>query len=1553
MKAYLASSHRAICFRPIWLAWLCIAAFTAAPLAAQEEWTSVGAAKIDITPSYPIRLTGYGNRMRESEGVEEPIWAKAIAIGADEGDGPAVLITVENCGVPEGLVSQVAKVLEESHKIPRERIVVSSSHSHSAPWVNGFAPYLFGAPTPPDHQAHVDQYSKELVEKMVAVAREAIAARRPAKLGWATGSVGFAMNRRAMKEGVYQGFGVQPDGPVDHRLPILAAKDKEGKLVAVVANYACHCTTVTGDFNLISGDWLGHAMKRIEADHPGCISLITIGCGADANPEPRGLVEQCHEHGAAFAKEVKRLLAGELTPVSPKLRARLQWIELPFADLPTREEWEQRAKEPGAVGYHAKEFLAKLDRGEKIPTSLPYVISTWTFGDDLAMVFLAGEVVVDYAINIGEQFKKEKIWVTAYANDVPCYIASRRVLREGGYEADYSMIFYARPTRLAGEAEDLILDGVQKLLPHSFYGEKKAYNFPGPVSPEESLKRFTLHPDLQIELVAAEPLVLDPIMIDWSPDGRMWVCEMADYPTGKFGGMEPCGRVRVLTDEDGDGKYDSSKIFLDGINFPTSIKVWRDGVLVTSAPNLFFGRDRNGDGVADEVTDLYVGFEAGNPQHRVNGLQWSLDNTLALANGYAPGTAKSIKTGKTVSLAGRDIFIQPDTGEIFPEMGLTQYIRSRDDWGLWYGNNNVNPLWTYPIEDRYLQRNPRVVSPGTALAPPQAGTLPVYPTSRTLTRFNDFHTANHFTSACSPMVYRDRLLGEEFYGNIFICEPVHNLVNRQVVVKQGVHLRTDRAPQERSSEFLSSSDNWFRPTYTVTGPDGALYVVDMYRQVIEHPEWVPGDWQRKLDLRAGEERGRIYRIFPKTQRPRAIPKFDRATTEELISHLENPSGTVRDLATQTLIWRGNQTANEPLRKVVRESRAPLARLHALSALRALEGLDEATLLAGLDDAEPGVVRLTLRFSEPWAKKSKAIGEKIVSLANHADERVRFSAALALGEVETFEAAKALSQLLVKEGASPFFQAAILTSIGPSHLETVLSETLAAASEAPHVASACEFLISELARTKPEAIAGAAGRLLAAEGPLTARQLGLAAGLLQGGAAEREAIEKQLAPLQKRAEAVIGDAAAPLELRLAAMRFAALFQRTTAKPEWLNGRLAPQEPVELQLAAVSAATNRPYPDAPALLLEGWASHSPTLRRRILEQLLPRAEWAQAVVDAIEAKTIAGQQLDADLRRRLVEHPNEAIRNRAAALLSAPGDADRAALVASYQDVIEMQGDAGRGREVFARKCATCHVAEGKGHAVGPDLASLADRSAPTLLVAILDPNRAVEQKYVEYLVAVADGRQLVGMLRRETPGHVVLAAAENREITIARGDIEEIRASTKSLMPEGLEKEITKQELADLITFVQQQKPPAKSFFGNSPRTIAADEQGVLTLPADSASVHGPSLQYEPQYGNLGQWTSPADFGVFRGRIAKAGRYQVTLLYSAPPDVAGNRYRVECGEAALEGAVLASSGWTDYRPRDAGILELPAGEFELTVRSAGEIKGALFDLRAITLTPVGR
>ena len=457
---------------------LSVLAISPIPLASAEQTTPVGVARIDVTPDGPIRLTGYASRKAESEGVAGRLWAKALAIGADGGDGPAVLLMVENCGVPRSVTAEVASRLQAKAGVKPERLVVCSTHTHAGPWLGDFAPALFADPLPPEHRAHMEQYQRQLIQKMEQVAMAALAVRKPARLSWAEGVAKFAMNRRPITPaGQCQRMGATPGGPVDHSLPVLCATDTNGKIVAIVINYACHCTTLGGDFNRIHGDWAGMAQQYIEQQHPGALAMVCIGCGADANPEPRGKLEMTAIHGREIADEVSRLLRGKLTPLSPTLTARRLQFELPFDQPPTRADIQQRAaaaSRPKATdtekrrGSPAAAVLKEMDRGGQPPTGIGYGVTTWSFGDDLAMVFLPGEVVVDFALRLKRELNASRLWVTAYANDVPCYIVSRRVLDEGGYEPDSSMIYYGRLSRLSPLGEDRVIDAARSLLPKTF-----------------------------------------------------------------------------------------------------------------------------------------------------------------------------------------------------------------------------------------------------------------------------------------------------------------------------------------------------------------------------------------------------------------------------------------------------------------------------------------------------------------------------------------------------------------------------------------------------------------------------------------------------------------------------------------------------------------------------------------------------------------------------------------------------------------------------------------------------------------------------------------------------------------------------------------------------------------------------------------------------------------------------------------------------------------------------------------------------------------------------
>ncbi len=431
--------------------------------AREPEALSIGVARRDITPSYPIRITGYAARSGMTTHRSQTLWAKALALGTDR-QQPRILITVDNCGVPARVVEEVARRLAAEPGVRREHFAVASSHTHSAPMIRGFAENIFVRDLTPEEAAASDRYTAEIADHLEAVARDALRSRRPGRLFRAEGGTGFAANRRTA------------GGPVDQSVPILVARELDGRVRAVVANYACHCTTLGHLVTQHHGDWAGFAQEAIEANHPGAVAMITIGCGADANPSPRGGDDHgmgfARQHGRALAAEVAYLASGTMEPLETLPRGASRRFDLPFQALPDAAGWEARAKQDGIVGHHARKNLARLARGEALPTALPYFVQTWAFGDRLVMVFLAGEVVVDYALRLKREYAADRLWVTAYANDVPCYIPSRRILAEGGYEAETSLWYYDRPARFSPDIEDLIHAQLAEILPRALRVER-------------------------------------------------------------------------------------------------------------------------------------------------------------------------------------------------------------------------------------------------------------------------------------------------------------------------------------------------------------------------------------------------------------------------------------------------------------------------------------------------------------------------------------------------------------------------------------------------------------------------------------------------------------------------------------------------------------------------------------------------------------------------------------------------------------------------------------------------------------------------------------------------------------------------------------------------------------------------------------------------------------------------------------------------------------------------------------------------------------------------
>jgi putative membrane-bound dehydrogenase-like protein len=1371
--------------------------------AAQAETLyDVGVARVDITPAYPIRLSGYAVRTKESEGIEQHLFAKAMAIGSDR-EGAALLVTVDNLAVPGYLIDELAERLKDTG-VTRGRLVVNASHTHCGPCLTGAAINIFGKPMLPEQQATVDRYTRELLDDLEKVCLAALADRNASKLAWGLGEVGFSANRRTR------------GGPVEHVMPMLTVTGRDGKLRAIVVDYACHGTTLPGQFNKVCGDWIGYAQESIEQRHPGVVAMVTIGCSGDANPEPRGTLALAQQHGRAIATEVDRVLgSNRLTPLHEPLATQFKRIDIAFDPLSSREKFEELAKRRDAIGGNARIQLAILSSGKPVPTSLPYPIETWTFGDQLAMVFLAGEVVVDYDLRLKHDFDAVRLWVCGYSNDVPCYIPSKRILKEGGYEAEGAMTYYARPARLSPGTENDILREVMRQLPSSFRTSQSLDEYPLPKSPEESRRAWRTREDMTVELVASEPLIESPIAIDWGPDGKLWVLEMIDYPNGLHENMVPGGRVKVLESTHHDGHYDKATIFLDHLTRPTGLMVWGKGALICAAPDILYAEDSNGAGHADIVKKLFTGFGPQNEQWLLNGLAPGLDGWIYGASSISNGPIEVVGGNSTIDLGNRDFRMHPDTFEFEPAAGRTQYCRVRDDWGNWFGNDNSNLLWHYPIAEHYLRRNPYVTAPRTqVLVPAGYDVNQLYPASRILARFNNPGDAGRTTSACGPSIYRDELLGSEFEGNALICEPVHDMVMRLKLSRRGVTFSGKRAEDNAHSEFLASTDNWSRPVQTRTGPDGALWVVDMYRFVIEHPRWIPPERLATLDIRAGADMGRIYRVYPKDHAPRDVTDLISRSSADVAKLMDSPNGTFRDMVQVELTRRQDAASVPALVELARSARRGSARVQAMWTLAALNSLKPELVRLALSDADPDVRCNGLRLAEPFLQKSSDFGPRVAALADDPQLIVRYQAALTLGDWHDPRAAEALAKIALRDGKDAYVRAAVLSSATPYPVEilyrllagqpqTDLVGQLVATAGAVVDERGLGLLIATIAPKKDEPIA--AWHFVALAGAMDAidrRKIAL-------GEIEKSSDEsaREAAGQCRRILQAAGPAAR--DSKSTSVRIAAIGLLGRGGPiedadlRMLGGLLDLQTPAALQQAALSALTRDQDVRVVQMLLADWPAASPGLRSTFLEMILARPRWVRTLLDAMEHQKVKAGDITASARARLLASPEDDIRSRAQALFSAAHPSSRQQVLEQFRPALSLKGDFNRGHAIFAKTCTACHQLQGEGNVVGADLTALTDRSPQALMIDILDPNAAVDGRFVDYVVELRDGRTLSGIIADESAGGMTVVQGNGIRDKVLRRDIIRLRSTGLSLMPDGLEAGMTPQDLADLMAYVAQ------------------------------------------------------------------------------------------------------------------------------------------------------
>lgn len=1116
--------------------------------------------------------------------------------------------------------------------------------------------------------------------------------------------------------------------------------------------------------------------------------------------------------------------------------------------------------------------------------------------------------------------------------------------------------FHSRHLWVQNETTDTLPD----LVDRRSFSDLLANVQPEAKRPDAALKSISVRPGLRVELVAAEPLVEDPVAIAWGADGKLWVVEMRDYPLGMDGKGKPGSRVRFLEDRNGDGRYDKATVFLDGLSYATGVMPWRDGVLVTAAPLIFFARDTNGDGKADQRETLFEGFGEVNQQHRVNGLRWGLDNWVHAANGDGGGKIRCGKTGDVVDIGGRDVRIRPDEGILDPQSGQAQFGIAQDDWGNWFGGANWLPIWHYAIHDEYLRRNPHFAPPAPRVYVVEQAQ--VYPTSRTTERFNDFEHVNRTTSTCGLEVYRDTLFGSEYYGNAFVCEPVHNLVMRAVMVPDGATFKGHRAPGEDASEFFSSTDNWCRPVMARTGPDGALYIVDMYREVIEHPEYIPKEVQMRLRLRAGDDKGRIYRVVPVHTPLRTVPRLSDAPSSELVRHLESENGSIRDMAHQLLVERQDQSVVPLLEALAGAGTLAQVRLQALCVLDGLGAISEPVIARALVDGHAAVRRHAIRLAEPYLAQWESVARGVLDLATDSDPFVRLQTAYSLGAWNDRRGSDVLAALAKADRSNPHLFSAFVSSVNGYNIGILadaivdLSIDESAASEVRSQLIQMAVGVSVNSGTR-DALRLIAQRLTTKVGNrYEPWQFAVLGEFLEGLTAanvspETLDVNEQIVQMAELAREVSHNDSADETQRAAALSLLGLdpIQRERDLA-LLSELLNPKNPETITLAALQAMGKTGDDRVAAMLLNIWPDATPNMRGRMLDVIMSRDPWLDALVDALEQGRVTLCEVDAAHRQKLIGHRRSDIRDRAARLLVDVVNPDRQAVIAQYSAAATTPGQFLRGRHIFRERCASCHRLGSIGHPVGPDLAAITDRSPGGLIESIIDPNRSVETRYFDYSVETNDFQTHNGILAEESANSITLRAANGVSVTLLRNEIESMQSTMRSPMPDGLEEGLSVEDMANLIAFILDYRLKPKHFDGNSPKALTPGADGAFRLTATHAEVYGSTLVFEEKNQNLGFWGSNDDTAVWTVIAPAEGDYEAFLEYACDESNAGNTFALVVGRESRAGTVVSTGSWENYRETPAGVIHLTPGEHRIALSAAGKPDTYLFDLRAVTLRP---
>jgi putative membrane-bound dehydrogenase-like protein len=976
-----------------------------------------------------------------------------------------------------------------------------------------------------------------------------------------------------------------------------------------------------------------------------------------------------------------------------------------------------------------------------------------------------------------------------------------------------------------------------------------------PVPASDAVKTFELEQGFKIELIASEPLITDPVAMEIDENGNLYVVENHGYPLDK----SRSSKVKLLRDTDGDGVMDKSTVFADTLMMPTGVLRWKKGILVTDAPDVLYMEDTNDDGVADIIKPMLTGFALSNPQHNVNTPILGLDNWIYIAHEralgsevfkekfgdrgdevYFPEKPDAVRLPQNAN--GRNVRMRPDTYELEILASSTQYGHSFDVWGNHLLVNNSNHLMHSVIPAEYLHRNPKlVVANSSSSLPDHGNAAEVFPITKTPDR-QLLTDVGVMTSACAITAYAGGAFSADYNTNTtFVAEPVSNIVHVDRLKPKGSTFVASRVHAEK--EFLASTDMWSRPVNLYIGPDGALYVVDYYREIIEHPEWLSDDVINSGKLYNGHDMGRIFRISATSAAPPTWTKelaSGKASDQELVKKLADPNIWWRRTAQRLLLDRNSPSVIPALVQMAQNPQSAPGRLHALWTLEGMHALKSEQIEKALRDREAGVRVNAIKLAELHLKEAPALAETLMGLQDDADPKVRFQLLCTLGFIDSPEAAQVRNKLLFQDIEDEFVQVAAL-SAPSSQTENLLKSVLErfdkkiaaygslvqslTAMVAAGGDSRYSYTLLEKATARvPEdsvtwhvhILKGLARGFNSRKGLLSQAEQSLLfqsffehpaipvrQATLQVLQAKRLTGGQQARTAMQKARQIAADDRARERARALAVNFLAL-QNPAPDAPLLKKLILSGEPLPIQLAAIRTLNAIPDETVTAFTMENWSALDPAVQDAALNAFMEKESRVKVLVDALESGKIQKTAVGWQRSIRLMTQRNIEIRNRARAFFT--NDDQIRKVIEEYQPALELKGDVAKGKLVYQKNCAICHQVKGEnGIPFGPDLGTIQSWPASGIMANIIDPNQSISHGFDLWNVVLENGESLQGVITDETPSSVTVRNANGQVNTIARDEIASQKALNMSAMPEGLEKQINDQEMADLLAFLRDGK----------------------------------------------------------------------------------------------------------------------------------------------------